>query len=63
MPGYLTEKLKIEYKGRTNESVPIRWKKFKKNVKERIPHVNIYKPKNQNECDKVVELILTNKLN
>ena len=32
---------------------------FKKYVKERIPHVTLYKPQNQKECDKVVELILT----
>jgi len=28
-------------------------------VKEQHPHVTLYKPQNQKECDKVVELILT----
>jgi hypothetical protein len=49
----------IETKGRANESFPMRWKMFKKLVKEQHPHVTLYKPQNQKECDKVVELILT----
>jgi hypothetical protein len=49
----------IETKGRANESFPMRWKMFKKLVKEQYPHVTLYKPQNQKECDKVVELILT----
>ena len=32
---------------------------FKKFVKYELPHVTLYKPQNQKECDKVVELILT----
>jgi hypothetical protein len=62
-PDFVAKKFIIECKGRANESFPIRWKMFKKYVKERIPHVTLYKPQNQKECDKVVELILTNKLN
>jgi hypothetical protein len=49
----------IETKGRANESFPLRWKMFKQLVKEQYPHVTLYKPQNQKECDKVVELILT----
>ena len=49
----------IETKGRANESFPMRWKMFKQLVKEQHPHVTLYKPQNQKECDKVVELILT----
>ena len=49
----------IETKGRANESFPMRWKMFKKLVKEQHPHVTLYKPQNQKECDKVIELILT----
>jgi len=49
----------IETKGRANESFPMRWKMFKQLVKEQYPHVTLYKPQNQKECDKVVELILT----
>jgi hypothetical protein len=33
---------------------------FKKYVNDNLPHVTLYKPQNQKECDKVVELI-TNK--
>ena len=58
-PDFISNSFIIECKGRANESFPIRWKMFKKYVKERIPHVTLYKPQNQKECDKVVELILT----
>ena len=34
---------------------------FKKHVKANLPHVTLYKPQNQKECDQVVELI-TNKI-
>jgi hypothetical protein len=47
----------IECKGRANESFPLRWKMFKKYVKVNLPRVTIYKPQNQKECDKVIELI------
>ena len=58
-PDFISDSFIIECKGRANESFPIRWKMFKKYVKEQIPHVTLYKPQNQKECDKVVELILT----
>ena len=58
-PDFVSDSFIIECKGRANESFPIRWKMFKKYVKKRIPHVTLYKPQNQKECDKVVELILT----
>ena len=48
----------IECKGRANETFPMRWKLFKKYVKDYLPSVTLYKPQNQKECDKVVELIL-----
>ena len=48
----------IECKGRANETFPMRWKLFKKYVKDHLPSVTLYKPQNQKECDKVVELIL-----
>ena len=57
-PDFLSDSFIIECKGRANESFPIRWKMFKKHVKERIPHVTLYKPQNQKECDEVVKLIL-----
>jgi len=34
---------------------------FKKYVKTNLPHVTLYKPQNQKECDKVIELIIKNK--
>ena len=61
-PDFVSDSFIIECKGRANESFPIRWKMFKKYVKERIPHVTLYKPQNQKECDLVIELI-TKKLN
>ena len=61
-PDFISDSFIIECKGRANESFPIRWKMFKKYVKERIPHVTLYKPQNQKECDKVVELIIKNKI-
>ena len=60
-PDFVSDSFIIECKGRANESFPIRWKMFKKFVKEYMEHVTLYKPQNQKECDKVVELI-TNKI-
>jgi hypothetical protein len=48
----------IETKGRANESFPIRWKMFKLHLKNNGDKRVLYKPQNQNECQKVVELIL-----
>jgi hypothetical protein len=61
-PDFVAPTFIIECKGRANESFPIRWKMFKKHVKEHIPHVILYKPQNQKECDKVIELIIKNKI-
>ena len=57
-PDFVSDSFIIEYKGRANESFPIRWKMFKNYVKNNLPRVTLYKPQNQKECDKVVELIL-----
>ena len=57
-PDFIGEDFIIECKGRANESFPMRWKMFKKLVNSKYPHVTLYKPQNQKECDKVVELIL-----
>ena len=54
----LTDEFIIECKGRANDTFPMRWKLFKKFVKDNLPSVTLYKPQNQKECDKVVELIL-----
>ena len=60
-PDFVSDSFIIECKGRANESFPIRWKMFKKHVKEHCSHVTLYKPQNQKECDQVIELI-TNKI-
>ena len=60
-PDFVSDSFIIECKGRANESFPIRWKMFKKFIKNDMPHVTLYKPQNQKECDKVIELIIKNK--
>ena len=57
-PDFVSPSFIIECKGRANESFPIRWKMFKKHVKEHLKHVTLYKPQNQKECDLVVNLII-----
>ena len=57
-PDFVSNSFIIECKGRANESFPIRWKMFKKYVNDNLKHVTLYKPQNQKECDKVVELII-----
>ena len=57
-PDFIGDDFIIECKGRANESFPLRWKLFKKVVSNEHPHVIIYKPQNQKECDKTAELIL-----
>ena len=47
----------IECKGRANESFPIRWKLFKKHIADNYPHMRLYKPQRQSECDDVINLI------
>ena len=60
-PDFVSSSFIIECKGRANESFPIRWKMFKKYVNHKMKHVTLYKPQNQKECDKVIELIIKNK--
>ena len=60
-PDFIGDGFIIECKGRANESFPIRWKLFKKFINRCYPHVTLYKPQNQKECDMVIEL-LTNKI-
>ena len=57
-PDFVSPSFIIECKGRANESFPLRWKMFKKYVNNKLKHVTLYKPQNQKECDKVVELII-----
>ena len=60
-PDFVGDKFIIECKGRANESFPMRWKLFKKYINIKLPYVTLYKPQNQKECDRVVELIIKNK--
>ena len=62
-PDFVSDSFIIECKGRANETFPLRWKMFKKHVKANLPHVTLYKPQNQKECDQVIGLIIKNKLN
>jgi len=57
-PDFVGDGFIIECKGRANESFPLRWKLFKKLVSNTDPHVIIYKPQNQKECDITTKLIL-----
>ena len=57
-PDFISYDFVIETKGRANESFPMRWKMFKKYVNHKMKHVTLYKPQNQKECDRVVEIIL-----
>ena len=57
-PDFIGDGFIIECKGRANESFPLRWKLFKKLVSNTDPHVIIYKPQNQKECDETIKLIL-----
>ena len=59
-PDFVSDSFIIECKGRANESFPLRWKMFKNYVKEHYPHVILYKPQNQKECDEVINLIKSN---
>ena len=60
-PDFVANKFIIECKGRANESFPMRWKLFKKYINKYRPYVTLYKPQNQKECDRVIELITKNK--
>ena len=47
----------IECKGRPNDTFPLRWKMFKKYVRENLFGYTLYKPQRQSECDDVINLI------
>lgn len=60
-PDFIGSDFIIECKGRANESFPMRWKLFKKYISENEPKITLYKPQNQSECDKVIQMILSKK--
>jgi hypothetical protein len=47
----------IETKGYANESFPLRWKLFKKHLKDNNKTYVLFMPRNQKQVDEVVELI------
>jgi len=57
-PDFIGDNFIIETKGRANESFPLRWKLFKLLVTEQFPNTTLYKPQNQAECDRTIQLIL-----
>jgi hypothetical protein len=60
-PDFVGKDFIIECKGRANESFPLRWKLFKKYLADNKLYYRLYKPQNQKECDKVIELILSSR--
>ena len=62
-PDFIGEDFIIETKGRANESFPLRWKMFKYLMHVMNAKKTLYKPQNQAECSKVVELILHKRKN
>tara|TARA_R110000744_G_scaffold83626_1_gene163773 strand:- start:690 stop:1121 length:432 start_codon:yes stop_codon:yes gene_type:complete len=47
----------IETKGYANESFPLRWKLFKKHLKDNNLNYVLFMPRNKKQVDEVVELI------
>jgi hypothetical protein len=56
-PDFVGKDYIIECKGRANESFPIRWKLFKLWLTKNNIGKTLYKPQNQKEVDKTVDLI------
>ena len=56
-PDFIGKDFIIETKGRPNESFPMRWKLFKRFVTQQFPNYTLFKPQNQKECDRVIEIL------
>ncbi len=56
-PDFIGKDYIIECKGRANESFPIRWKLFKKHLVETNDTRRLYKPQNQKDVDRTIQLI------
>jgi hypothetical protein len=56
-PDFIGKNFIIETKGRPNESFPMRWKLFKRLVTQQFPNYTLFKPQNQKECDRVIEIL------
>ncbi len=57
-PDFVAKDFIIECKGRANDSFPIRWKLFKKWMIDNGDNRTLYKPQNQTECDRTIDMIL-----
>ena len=57
-PDFVGEDFIIECKGFANESFPMRWKLFKLWLTKNEDGRTLYKPSNQKEVDRTIELIL-----
>jgi hypothetical protein len=62
-PDFIGQDFIIETKGRANDSFPLRWKMFKYLMNLMNDKRTLYKPQNQAECLKTVELILKQNAN
>ena len=62
-PDFIGDTFIIETKGRANDAFPLRWKMFKYWMTLACDNRTLYKPQNQAECLKTVELILKTKTN
>ncbi len=62
-PDFVGDSFIIETKGRANDAFPLRWKMFKYWMTLACDNRTLYKPQNQAECLKTVELILKTKTN
>ncbi len=62
-PDFIGDDFIIETKGRPNESFAIRWKLFKKLMTEQFPGYKLFKPQNQKECDRVIQILKDGKIN
>ena len=56
-PDFCSTDYIIECKGRANESFPIRWKLFKKHLVDVGDTRMLYKPQNQKDVDRMVQII------
>jgi len=56
-PDFVTDNWIIECKGRANESFPIRWKLFKNYLWKTGDNRMLFKPQNQKEVDRTIEII------
>ena len=56
-PDFCSDEWIIECKGRANESFPLRWKLFKKLLTELGDERDLYKPQNQKDVDRMIQII------